>query len=165
MKIQILEQKKNPLLKREELSVSIEHPGKATPSRREILPELAKVLKSKEELLIIDKIFSVYGRNVSEARILAYKNKNEIPKEKLEKMKGRMMEKKKAAPAEAPAPAEGKPEEAPKEGEAKEEKPESPKDEKPAEEAPAEEKPKEEKPAEGAKPEEKKDASKEEEKA
>ncbi len=142
MKIEIKEQKKNPLLKREEVSVSIEHPGKATPSRREILPELAKVLKSNEDLIIIDKIFSVHGMNVSEARLLVYKKKDEIPKEKLEKMKNRMAEKKKAeAPAPAEAAKEGEKPEAPKEGEAKEEKPE---------EAPAEEK-KEEKP----KPEEK----------
>ena len=80
MKIEIKEQKKNPLLKREEVSVSIEHPGKATPSRREILPELAKVLKSNEDLIIIDKIFSVHGMNVSEARLLVYKKKDEIPR-------------------------------------------------------------------------------------
>jgi len=170
MKIEIKEQKKNPLLKREEVSVSLEHPGKATPSRREILPELAKVLKSREELLIIDKIFSVHGKNVSEARVLAYKKKDEIPKEKLEKMKGRMMEKKKAAPAEAPAPAEAakegeKPsEEAPKEGETKEEKSEeAPKEEKPAEEAKPEEK-KKEAPAEEKKGEPKQEEQKPEEK-
>lgn len=153
MKIQILEQKKNPLLKREEVSVSLEHPGKATPSRKEILPELAKALKSREDLLIIDKIFSVPGKNISEARVLAYKKKDEIPKNKLEKMKGRMAPKKKAA---APAP------EAPKEGEkppegAKEEA--APAEEK-KEEAPAEEK-REEKPTEEEKPpEEKKEAEK-----
>ncbi len=151
MKVEILEQKKNPLLKREEVSVSLEHPGKATPSRKEILPELAKALKSREDLLIIDKIFSVPGKNISEARVLAYKKKDEIPKNKLEKMKGRMAPRKKAA---APAP------EAPKEGEkppegAKEEA--APAEEKPAEEkkeAPAEEK-KGEAPEEEAKPEEK----------
>lgn len=144
MKIEIKKQKKNPLLKREEISVSIEHPGKATPSRREILPELAKVLKSSEDLIIIDKIFSVYGRNVSEARVLAYKKKDEIPKEKLEKMKGRMTEKKKAAPAEASAPSA----EAAKEGEKPPEG--APKEEKPAEEAKPEEK-SEEAPAETSK--------------
>lgn len=152
MKVEILEQKKNPLLKREEVSVSLEHPGKATPSRKEILPELAKALKSREDLLIIDKIFSVPGKNISEARVLAYKKKDEIPKNKLEKMKGRMAPSKKpAAPAPAEAPKEGeKPPEGAKEGAA-------PAEEKPAEEkkeVPAEEK-KGEAPEEEAKPEEK----------
>lgn len=142
MKIEIKEQKKNPLLKRQELSVSVENPGKATPSRKEMLPELAKALKSREDLLIIDKIFSVSGRNISEARVLAYSKKEDIPKNKLEKMKGRMAPKKKAeAPAEAHAPAEGKPG-----GEAKEE---GAKEEKPAEAKPDEKKedPKEGEPA------------------
>ncbi len=134
MKIEILEQKKNPLLKRVEASVSLEHPGKATPSRREILPELARALKSREELLIIDKIFSVPGKGVSRARVLAYGKREEIPKEKIEKMKKRMPEKKGAA-----APAEGGPEgkkpgESPQKEEPKpEEKKEAPKGEKPAE--------------------------------
>lgn len=139
MKIEVLEQKKNPLLKRDELSIGLEHPGKATPSRKEILPELAKALKSKEELLIIDKIFSVPGRSISKARVLAYSKREEIPREKLEKMKGRMEPKKAGVPKE-----EGKsPEEKKQEGGApsEEKSHRGPKPEEQKKEAPAEEKP------------------------
>lgn len=138
MKIEVKEQKKNPLLKREEVLVSLEHAGKATPSRKEMLPELAKVLKSKEELIIVDKIFSAPGKSASQARILLYSKKDEIPAGKLEKMKKRMAPKKAAAPA----PEAGK---QPPEGG---DKPEAPKAEKPKEEAKPEEK-KEEPPKEG----------------
>lgn len=117
MKIQVLEQKRNPLLKRDEVLISLEHPGKATPSRKEILPELAKALKSGEDLLIIDRIFSLPGKNLSKARVLSYGKREEIPREKLEKMKARMR------PRKAPAEGEGKEEEAPTEEKPKEKAP------------------------------------------
>lgn len=134
MKIEILEHKKNPLMKREEAWVSVEHPGGATPRRAEILAGLAKKLGAKPELVIIDKIFSETGKALTRVRVQVYKSKEGIPKFKLEKMERRMKK------------AEKK----------KEEKPAPPAEAKPAE-APKEEKPAEEKPKEEAKPEEKKE--------
>lgn len=134
MKIQVQEQKKNPLLKREEAWVMVEHPGAATPKRAEILKDAAKALKAKEEQVIVDKIFSFSGRTASRARVLVYSSKADIPKEKLEKMARRMKEE--APKAEEKPAGEKKPEEA----------------EKPKEEAKPAEKPKE-KPAEKKEPE------------
>ena len=131
MKTEVQEHRKNPLLKREEAWVLVEHPGKATPKREEIVKDAAKALKAKEDLVIVDKIFSFTGRMASRARVFVYSKKEDIPKEKLEKM-ARRMKRKEAKPEEKPAEAP-KPEE--KKEEAKpEEKPPEKKEEKPAEE-------------------------------
>jgi small subunit ribosomal protein S24e len=94
MGVKVIEEKKNPLLKREEIYCILEHPDKATPSREEMLPDLESVLKTKKDLIIIDKIFSFRGKGESKVRVLTYKKKEDIPKEKLEKMKRRMEKKK-----------------------------------------------------------------------
>lgn len=113
MKIEIKEEKKNSLMKREEVTIRAEHSGKATPSRRDLLKEIATRLKSNEDLIIIDKIFSAKGRCQSNITVLVYKKKNDIPKDKLEKMKRRLEKKKRGAveaPTEAaPVPTEAKP--------------------------------------------------------
>lgn len=150
------DKKKNAPMKREEVIFSVNHEGKATPSRADLLKEVASKLKVKDELLIIDKIFSTSGKSESDVTVLVYKKKDDIPKGKLEKMK-RRMEKKKEAKPEEPKPAEK-----PAEGEAKEEAGET-KGEEAAEEAkPAKEKPSEVK--EEAKEEEKAEEKEEEKK-
>lgn len=58
MKTEIIDKKENALLKRQEVLVKVDHEGKATPTRKELLSEMAKNLKAKEDLIIIDKIFS-----------------------------------------------------------------------------------------------------------
>jgi len=151
MDIKIAGEKENSLLKRKEVVAEIAHPGKATPLRKEMISGLAKALKSKEELVIVDKIFTRKGTASCEARVLVYKKKEDIPKEKLERQERRLSRKKK--------PAKEKPEakkEAPKEAEAKKE--EGKKEEKPAEK-PGEEKPVEKKEPE-KKPEEKQEPKK-----
>ncbi len=111
MTMKISEQKKNPLMKREEIWVSFEHPGKATPPRKEILAEMAKTLKADQELIIIDKIFSEKGRSKSKAKVLVYKKKEDVPKDKIEKMQRRMGKKKSPQEQEKPAEAAAKKEE------------------------------------------------------
>lgn len=126
MKMEIINEKKNPVLKRDEHRIRLEHKGKATPSRFELAKEVSRLLKTKEDLIIIDKILSRRGKQESDVYVLSYKKTDDMPKYKAEKMKARAKEPKKAeAPAEEP-----KAEEAPKEKPAEEK----------AEEAPAEEK-------------------------
>ncbi|MCK4335792.1 MAG: hypothetical protein KAW40_03645 [Candidatus Aenigmarchaeota archaeon] len=129
MSVKILDQKKNPLLKREEVHAVFEHTGKPTPPRKDILPFLEKALRAKKDLILIDKIFSIKGKGESKLKVFVYSKKDDIPKDKLEVIQKRM-EKKKAKgeepeekPAESETPTEGeaKPEE--KEGEAKEKEP------------------------------------------
>ena len=132
MKLEIETRKKNLLMNREEAWVRFDHEGKATPPRKEILKDIARQMKVKDDCIIIDKIFSTTGKAVSRVKVFVYKKKDDIPKAKLEKMQRRMERKEK--PAKAEAPKVEKPE-----GEKKE-------DEKPAEtEAPKVEKPEGEK--------------------
>ncbi len=138
MKIEIGERKKNPLMKREEVKFSIGHKGRATPSRTEMMKEIASALKTKEELLIIDKIFTSTGNSVSSVRVLSYKKTVDIPKGKLDKMNARMEKvKKKADAKKEEKPAEAKPEEKKEDAKPEEVKGES-KEEAKAEEKPAE---------------------------
>lgn len=168
MSLEIKSKQENPLLKREKVWVSLEHPGRPTPQRANLLKEISKKLGAKEELVIVDKIFSTKGGAASDIKVFVYKKKEDVPKDKLEKMKRRMEKKKKeAAPAPAPEaksekpaggpaeeeakeseakPAEGEPKpEGEKPPEEKEEKTEEPKPDQPKEEKAAEENTKEEK--------------------
>jgi len=107
MKIEVVSQKKNQLLGREEAEVRISHHGQRTPSRQEMLKGISLALKAGESSIIIDRIITLTGEPISVARVLAYENKDAMPKYKLEKMKRRM----KLAKEEAAKPAEKKKEE------------------------------------------------------
>ena len=78
-------EKDNPLMKRKQYWLSVEHAGKETPARYELLPEIAKTLKSKPELTLIDKIFSERGGAKSRAKVMVYRDRREIPDAKLER--------------------------------------------------------------------------------
>ena len=90
MKIEIISQKKNPLVGREDVQARINHEGQRTPSRQEMLKELAHMLKVQENHIIIDRIFTVQGQAVSHAKILAYEKGEDVPAYKTDKMKRRM---------------------------------------------------------------------------
>ena len=158
MKFEVVNQRKNPLMNRDEYMISLDHGGKATPSRHDILKEVAKDIKVKEDLVIIDKIITRTGASASDIVVSVYRKRDDIPKGKLEKMERRMKKKKpeggEAAPAAEPVKEsvqEPKGEEKPAEEGSTEEKTEEvkPPEEKPAEE-PQEEKV-EEKPEEAPK--------------
>jgi ribosomal protein S24E len=102
MKIEIISQKKNELMGREESEVRIRHEGQRTPSRQEILKEIARQFKANEDQIIIDRIITIQGQAVSAAKVLAYEKKEDVPAYKIGKMKARMkLEKEKPAEKEA----------------------------------------------------------------
>ncbi|MBI4173532.1 MAG: hypothetical protein HY519_02315 [Candidatus Aenigmarchaeota archaeon] len=105
MKFATVTEKENQLMGRRELWLSIEHKGQATPTRKQLLDGVAKAVGSPAENVIIDRIFTDTGRSSSRLKVLAYKDKNSIPKAKLEKMNPEL--KQPAKPAEA-QPAEEK---------------------------------------------------------
>ncbi len=105
MEFKLLEKKENPLLKREEAVAQITGDTPSTPSRKEILAEASKTLGFPEDLIIVDKISTERSRKDVTAKLLVYKNKEDIPKYKTEKMQKRIF----GAKAAAPAPAEKKP--------------------------------------------------------
>ncbi len=101
MKIEVISQKKNPLVAREEAVVRVHHAGQRTPSRQEMVKEVAHALKADEQNIIIDRIFTLQGETISEAKVLAYEKKEDIPVYKIEKMKRRMKTAKEAEKAAA----------------------------------------------------------------
>lgn len=151
MKIDIENERVNRLLHRTELKCTIETDG-TTPSRKDLIKQIAAKKGVNENLVVVDNIEQEYGKKIASAYVKVYESEKAAqtiePKYKVERGKKALEEKPKAE-----APAEEKPaEEAPAEGEvAAEEKPvEEAKEgeQPPTEEKPTEEKKEEEAPAE-----------------
>ena len=90
MTVKVEMHRKNPLLKRDEAIIVINHAGKPTPKRAEIIDDAAKALKADKELVIIDEMFSKEGVASTRARIYAYHKKEDMPASKVQKMMRRM---------------------------------------------------------------------------
>ena len=133
MKINIIEIRENPLLKRNEIIGIIEHNGMSTPSKASVQAYLAKEKKIKPKHIEVKRIISGVGN--TQSRILAYVWKEkEVP----------IIEEKKAKEKGAEVKEEGKKEESAEEPK-KEEKKEEATEEGKKEEKKVEEKNKEEK--------------------
>ena len=63
MELQIIQNTDNSLLERQELQLRIAHDSAATPKRMEVRKEVAKQMKAKAELVIIDHLRNRYGRS------------------------------------------------------------------------------------------------------
>lgn len=75
MKIEITNQKDNPLQKRKEVYFDIDHLGESTPGRNAVAEEIAKKMKSKRNCIVIDNIESVYGIGKSKGYAKVYESK------------------------------------------------------------------------------------------
>lgn len=60
MEIQIIKDKTNSLLNRREISLRVR--DKSTPSRIEVKGKLAALLNSKPELIVIERLDTIYGK-------------------------------------------------------------------------------------------------------
>lgn len=60
MEIQIIKDKTNSLLNRREISLRVK--DKSTPSRIEVKGKLAALLNSKPELIVIERLDTIYGK-------------------------------------------------------------------------------------------------------
>jgi ribosomal protein S24E len=108
MKAQIISEKENHLMKRKDYWLSVEHDGKETPCRHDLLPEVVRKLHATEGTVVICKIFSERGRGASRVKVQVYADAKHLPKGCNErqdrKVKKYLEKRKKAAPAgEAPA--------------------------------------------------------------
>jgi len=74
MKMEITQQRENPLLKRKEVYFTIEHAGETTPGRNAVAEEVAKQMKSKRNCVVVDEIESVYGRGMSKGYAKVYES-------------------------------------------------------------------------------------------
>ncbi|MDR1404476.1 MAG: 30S ribosomal protein S24e [Candidatus Methanoplasma sp.] len=75
MKIEITNQKENPLQKRKEVYFTIDHVGETTPGRNAVAEDIAKKTKSKRECVVVDNVESVYGIGKSEGYAKVYESK------------------------------------------------------------------------------------------
>lgn len=75
MKIEIKEQKKNPLLKREEVRFEVNHSGEETPKRNAVAEEIAKMFKTKRNSVVIDELKGRYGIGMSDGYAKVYESK------------------------------------------------------------------------------------------
>jgi small subunit ribosomal protein S24e len=74
MKIEIIEEKENPLLNRRELKIRVLHDN-ATPSRREVKEKLVALLGVDKEKVILNSYKSRYGVRESYGTARVYESK------------------------------------------------------------------------------------------
>jgi len=102
MKIEITNQKENPLQKRTEVYFNIDHVGETTPGRNAVAEDIAKKMKSKRDCVVIDSIESVYGIGKSKGYAKVYDSK-----ESAMSFENKYLLKRNGIGVEAPAPADG----------------------------------------------------------
>ena len=78
LKIEIIEEKKNPIIDRMELKVRIDHYGNSTPNRLEVKKTVASQHGSDEKLTIIKNIKTYFGSTKDLAEIYVYDNEKEL---------------------------------------------------------------------------------------
>ncbi len=125
MTTKIISEKDQPLTKRKELIIEVEHNKQATPKTEDVLKSIAEKTKADENLISVKEIKNDFGSNV--AKVVAYIYSSVEAKDAIEKIKKKKIleaerkaawEAKKKAEEEAKAPEETpaeKPAEAPKE--------------------------------------------------
>lgn len=137
MEIDIIDDKKNPLLSRREIICMVTKKG-TTPSKNDIATQVSNELKLKKECVFIDAVYQKYGRPTSEVHVRVYDKKELVPGYEKPKKDANSAEAKKESASESKAPEEAKeaPEkkeektpDAEKKEEVKEEKKEEPKKE------------------------------------
>ena len=140
MDLKIVEERKNPLLKRTEYRFEMSHPAASTPKRDEVRQVLATQLKVPKERIIVERMHAKFGTPMSVGEAAAYATKDAALATEREHILIRNGLKEKAAPATPGAAPEAPAAPAPAESPA-------------AEKAPAEKPPKAEKSEKAEKPE------------
>ena len=80
MDIKILEKKENKLLNRLEVRFAVDHSGKPTPKREEIRKKLCALLNCKENTMIIKKLITPFGKNITIGKANVYKSHDDLKK-------------------------------------------------------------------------------------
>lgn len=102
MELKIVNEVENKLLKRKEVTLSVDHIRGSTPSRKDLLTHLAKLFKTEESLILPAQIVSVGGSTKSNITAFIYSKKEDIPPHIAEKLSKRGAKGKK--PEAAPEP-------------------------------------------------------------
>lgn len=75
MELQILNDKENPMLNMREILLKI---NKATPSRKEVKNKLAALLNSRPELIVIERLDGVFGKQEVIGRARIYQSEEDL---------------------------------------------------------------------------------------
>ncbi len=109
MKVKIVSKKENPLLKRKEITFSIEHDQNGgTPTRGEVRNQLAQILKTDFKLVYIKKLETKTGTTVSIGKANTYETVEQAKLVEPKHIIARNTSKEKTSEAEA-APTEEEP--------------------------------------------------------
>ncbi len=112
MEIQIIKDKTNPLLKRREISVAVKN--KTTATRIELKNKLAALLNSKPELIVVEHLDTIYGKQEMVGTVSLYQTEERLKQLAHQHLIARdapkVVEGQEQAPPAAAAPAEPKPE-------------------------------------------------------
>ena len=76
MELQIIKDKKNPLLKRREVSIKINNKG--TPSRIDVKNKLAAIANSKPELIVIEHLDTTFGKMELTGTVSIYESEERL---------------------------------------------------------------------------------------
>jgi len=68
----------NPLLFRKEYIFAVIHEGQPTPSRAQIREELSKLMGVPKDLIVIRRLKTEFGTNVTHAEVHVYENKEKL---------------------------------------------------------------------------------------
>ena len=75
MELEVISRKENPLLGRIEVQFKIVHPKEKTPTRNDIRDELANVVNSKKDRVVIDKMETLFGKSETRGYAKIYDKK------------------------------------------------------------------------------------------
>jgi len=118
MELQIIKDTTNPLLKRRDISVRIKN--KITPTRIEVKNKMAAILNSKPELIVIDHMDAIFGKQETIGTAYIYQDETRLKQLAHQHLIARDAPKvKEASEAPAPVASEAKPETPPAKTEAK----------------------------------------------
>jgi len=100
MKIDVLSEKENPLLERREIRFRVTYSG-AIPKLKDVRAELVNLMKSKDELTVVDGLNPEFGRSSAMGYAKVYKNADAMKVELKHKLKKNFEKEEKKKPAAA----------------------------------------------------------------
>lgn len=103
MEIELIEDKKNVLLKRREVKFKVTYVG-STPSREDVRNKLSALLNSDKKLTILDYVKTDYGRHAAQGYAKVYENEESMKVEPAYKMRRNFEPRKKAEGGESAKP-------------------------------------------------------------
>jgi len=91
--MKLIKEKEMPLLSRKRLTLEMEHAGSSTPKKEGVRELVAKLAKTKPELVTIRHIYTRFG--IGKSKVIAHVYQNEDELKILEKKKEKKEKKKK----------------------------------------------------------------------